>query len=664
MMTLRDFPGFGALVDTLAWLIEKFDNKDLAFAIAILIIFSACSIWAFLHFKRHFSCVKPLYLISKKLQNLAKTTQDVTTILDVYSAIFATEPKIKPLWNEYQKNLKINHKTGGYLNLIDSRLYFSVENIPGRGYEQWCATWAGVFLTIGLLFTFIGLSAALLKVADIGAADSIAMKAAITGILGVSSAKFITSIAGLLAYIGFSITTRHYQSIQQHAASMLADSVQQISQLQTPESLLYEQNEIARKQLQQMERFTDDLAVAIDKTLETRLQLLTTNFEKHFDKFQLDLSTATAKPITDAMSGMTEQLADIKQSFPRETAAPIVEAIQNMTQNIAQDFSTQVQQSAVGEINTVATQFADLALALAKIKDDITGVGQNFGIDIKNAAATLMVAAQKMGKGVDAQSQELEVRIEQFSGKLDNISVVLTQIPNNIDRALKESLQSLALGGADGGNALRDSGQQAGSVIEQATKKLEAVIDNFASRLNTVETSLHTLPGAIAMQINHLNQAGQTFEAAGQTVVNAGDSLRQATEPMQQTAHTIQMSLEQIKQSIAKAETSYKQTGESIQIALGSLKDTAKTAQQVFITHEERFGAVDKELGKALITLRDGVEQVTRETANVFAEYDQHMTKVVSCLSVVAEGLQDAAEEISDSNKQILAARQQSSRRV
>ena len=77
--------------------------------------------------------------------------------------VFEAEPAIAPLWREYRKNLKPNPQADGFLNLMDPRLWFSVESLPGRGYEQWCATWAGVFLTVGLLFTFIGLSAATLK---------------------------------------------------------------------------------------------------------------------------------------------------------------------------------------------------------------------------------------------------------------------------------------------------------------------------------------------------------------------------------------------------------------------------------------------------------------------------------------------------------------------
>jgi hypothetical protein len=47
------------------------------------------------------------------------------------------------------------------VNLVDPHVLFTADRLPGHGYEKWASTWAGVFLTLGLLFTFVGLSAAL-----------------------------------------------------------------------------------------------------------------------------------------------------------------------------------------------------------------------------------------------------------------------------------------------------------------------------------------------------------------------------------------------------------------------------------------------------------------------------------------------------------------------
>ncbi|MGV0951409.1 MAG: hypothetical protein ACOYB3_12115, partial [Azonexus sp.] len=568
---LRDVPGFGALVDGLTWAISHFDNKDLAFAIAFAILVVALGIWAFLYLRRHRPWLRPIRRLSTELRKLRGDNLDARARLAQADGVFASEPALASLWWEYRKNLKPTPQADGFLNLIDPRLWFSVESLPGRGYEQWCATWAGVFLTVGLLFTFIGLSAALLKVSSINGADSAAMKAAITGILGVSSAKFITSIAGLLAYIGFSLVTRHYQSIQHATARDLADAVQHLSLPLAPELLLYEQNETARRQLTRSEHLADDLAVAIDKKLEQRLKALAADFGHYLGALQQDLSGATA--------------------------APIVDAIQNMSETVAQQFSKQIQQATGGEVNTVAERFTAVAAELARVKDGMGGAGEAFGDDIRKAAADLREAAGKMGQGLDSRSRELEETIGQFGGKLDNISSTLGRVPDSIDRALNATLDKLT--------------------------------------------------GVMAVQVQNLDAMGQTFTTAGQTVTGASNALQQATQPLLQTATTMRTNIDQIRQGVAEATAIQQQTSQAVQLALDGLKRAADAAERTFKTHADRFGHADEALANALSRLRDGVEQVTKATQGVFAEYETHITSAVGSLSAVAGELQETVEELA-----------------
>ncbi|WP_295455392.1 hypothetical protein [uncultured Thiodictyon sp.] len=829
MAQLRDLPGFGTFVDGLSWAIGNFNSPDRAYLIAIAILAAAMVCWVWLHFLGHRRWVRPIRRLSAELRKLRGSNSDATARLVQAGELFEQAPALAPLWRDYRKHLQPNPQAEGYLNLVDPRLWFSVESLPPRGYEQWCATWSGVFLTVGLLFTFIGLSAALLEVGGIAGADSAAMKGAINRILGVSSAKFITSIAGLVAYIGFSLVTRRYQSSQQAAARDLADAVQHFSLPLTPELLLYEQNDIARRQLTHMEHLTDDLAVAIDVKMEQRLKALAADFGQHLGTIQHDLPGATAKPIVDA--------------------------IQNMSQTVAQEFSKQVQQTAGSEVNTVAERFTAVATELARIKDGMGGAGEAFGKDIRDAAIDLRDAAGKMGQGIDSRSKELAERISQFGGKLDSITSTLGQVPASIDQALNTTLDKLtdavgtlvnrlteggesgasalsaggeeagnrlkasaaqagidlkeridevsgkldgiagalsqvptnisgalnetmskltaaidvlvsrltaggqssasalsaggeeagnrlkvsagqagqdlqerigavsgkldgiagalgqvpgdislalsgtlaklteavgeltsrlAQGGRDGGDALRDGGQRAGEGIEnavgragnefdrlvtQATGKLveqfaaaqaglQSAIQDLASRLQTVESSLKMLPGAVAAQVQNLDAAGQTFKVAGQTVTGASNALQQAAQPLLQTATSIRESMDQIRQGVVDAAAIHQQAAQSSQAALDGLKRAADAAEYTFKTHEDRFGKADVELAKALGTLRTGVEQVAKATQEVFSDYDKHITQAVNSLSVVVTDVAEVAEGLSDSLQQMADARQ------
>ncbi len=683
MTLLRELPGFGAIVDGLSWAIGSFDNKDLAFAIAMGILVLAAVVFIYFHFWGHRRWVKPIRRLSAKLNNLQETADDAETRLIQADKVFEEENKLSILWREYRKHLINNPKATGYLNLIDPRTWFSLESLPGRGYEHWCSTWAGVFLTIGLLFTFIGLSAALLKVGGIDGGDSAAMKAAITGILGVSSAKFITSIAGLLAYIFFSLVTRRYQTSQQTAVHELTDAIQHLSMPLTPEILLYEQNETASRQLTRMERLTDDLAVAIDTKLEQRLKVLSTDFGVHLGSIQQDLPKETSKPIVKALDDLADHLGSLKDNLPRDTNAPIVQAIERMTQEVASEFSRQVQQTAGGEIDTVVDRFTAVAQELASIKGGMGEAGKSFGNDIGEAAIILSAAANKMGAGLDSRSEGLALTIGQFSGKLDNILASLGQVPTDISQALDTTLSKLTeaiealmmrltQGGKDGGDALREGVHQAGMDIEQAVGRagnefdrqvakatnqlvsqfgvaqanLHSTINELTNRLNMLESSLKTLPGAVEAQVQNLNAAGLTFQTAGQAVTTASGALQQSSQPLLKTAMAITTGLGELLQGVEKAASIQAQASQASQTALEGLKRASEAAERTFKTHEDRFGRADIDLAKALESLRAGVEQVAMETQGVFAEYENHITSIVSSLGGVASELQEVAEEM------------------
>ena len=132
---------------------------------------------------------------------------------------------------------------------------------PKHSYDKWAGTFAGVFLTLGLLFTFVGLSAALFKVGDAGA-DAVHLREAINGILSVSSAKFITSIAGIIFFILWTIIARWFVSSQLNVIDRFASRVQSLSTMLSPEVILIDQLMAAREQTDRM------------KTLPTMLRWL------------------------------------------------------------------------------------------------------------------------------------------------------------------------------------------------------------------------------------------------------------------------------------------------------------------------------------------------------------------------------------------------------
>lgn len=586
------------LVQPLTQAIAIFDNKELAFGIAGAILALALVIWIFLHFGRHRRFVTPIRQLTRRLGQAREASDQPGNRLDAANDAFEQAPPAhKALWREYRKHLQEDPKAGGFVNLVDPRVWFSANALPGRGYEQWCATWAGVFLTVGLLFTFIGLSAALLKVGGIDGADSAAMKAAITGILGVSSAKFITSIAGLIAYIGFSLVTRRYQSSQQQAIAALADAVQHLSLPLTPELLLYEQNDTARKQLERLDHFTDDLAIAIDNKLKN-----------HFE----ELKRGTGE-------------------MPKAIADPIISSISQLSGSIAQ--------SNVEGLAGVLTGVGDLIGALGKVKDDMGGAGNALGTQLAGFEANLELITSTLG---DTPRQ---------------INAALEQTLVRLTEAIDALVERLKQGGQDAGQTFGTSIEEAGKSFDQqvtdssaklseAVAQLQLTLQGFSTRLAAVETSLNRLPEAVAAQVSQLEQAGGTFTTAGKSVLVASHALQQASAPLATTAKQLLEAVGLAQQAVIDSTDTQEKMRQSLQTTLQQLQSTAQAATQTFETHEERFGSVDEALASAIGNIQQGVEEVIRQFNEALASYNQHLTGAVNSLRSGIDNLAEAIEEI------------------
>lgn len=667
------FTFFGKLNKIIIYAISLFDNPDLALYISYGIIGSAAIVALVITYRYHRPYTYRLSNLTKSLKDLqARRDLNQEQRLEEARTIFKKSPAgIHILWKEYDRHLKPDSVGGGYQNLIDPRVWFSLESIPGRGYEHWSNTWAGIFLTVGLLFTFIGLSAALLKVVDISGADSAAMEAAITGILNVSAAKFITSIAGIFSYIVFSLLTRFYISAQHKVVAEFADAIQHLSIPLTPEYQLYKQEETSRKQLDRLDCFTDDLAVAIDNKLKER------------------------------MEGLNLHMLGIQQALPRDTSTPIVQAIEDLSNRISsahqeglkemlKSFSAHLQSTGQGEMKALLEQLNAVARELMNVQGGMRGAGAEFGNDIRTAASELRNAAQEMQKSAAAGSGAINEQIAIFSKNLVQISQILGETPKQIDQALHQTLLKLTdaidqlvlriIHGNeaaqeefnkdmnDAGNVFGDRVDESSTRLAAAVARLEEILRHFSAQLAQVEKSLDRLPGAVAAQVSQLEQASGSFARASEGVLGAAQSMNEAARPVAQANVLLKQSVEQantlLKQSVEQANALLKQSVDQVQKsvqesagqqavlreAIGSmlsqLQNATQAAERTFIRHAERFGEVDVAMERAIMQLRDGVEEITRTLGSTLGQYDEHIHNAMSSLQGAIEDLAEAVEDI------------------
>jgi hypothetical protein len=206
-----------------------------------LVLGLALALWLLISFVYERSFLRVYSELTKAIAAARKqsVSQEVliTEVRDVFS-----KSRLDEGWEQYSASLDFSD--GKVFNYTDPAPFFDSDRLEGHNYPKWSATLGGVFLTIGLFFTFVGLSAALLQVAGDGHGGALGpdkLRGAVENILGISSVKFITSLAGILAYIGWSLAARSQADAQDRAVGRLVAEIRRLSIYVAPEILLLRQ---------------------------------------------------------------------------------------------------------------------------------------------------------------------------------------------------------------------------------------------------------------------------------------------------------------------------------------------------------------------------------------------------------------------------------------
>jgi biopolymer transport protein ExbB/TolQ len=155
---------------------------------------------------------------------------------------------ITAAWDEFRETL-LEDSSGEQpvlRNSVRPSSFFNLEDLHfGPGFFRFLP---GLFVTVGLLLTFLGLISALQQITGLSNASPEDMRISLDRLLGAASAKFIMSLTGLFASIVFTIVLRVLMSqVERRIHSLCADLENRLSFVSL-ESVAMEQLEIARGQ--------------------------------------------------------------------------------------------------------------------------------------------------------------------------------------------------------------------------------------------------------------------------------------------------------------------------------------------------------------------------------------------------------------------------------
>lgn len=355
----------------------------------------------------------------------------------------------------------------------------------------------------GLLFTFIGLVAALYFASKgLEAANTMEAQVELRKLLHAATFKFVTSIAGLFASLGFSWFEKHLLHTIHVKIRYFCRLLDERFIYVTQAAIAQKQLEESKKQTEQLERFNTDLAVSIAEALEQRLTpRLQEVFQPHFD----------------AIRHVANNLNQMNQ-----------EALQSMIDT----FNQQLQQNADHEMQSLRESLQGLA-------DNLAGSSAQ----LHERLTTLMEA---LGGQVAAMEGALDTSAEQFTERISGAA-------DTINQRVDESFELLHLAATDfhqGVNAMQQFVHAWNTLLEQTQLSLDA-LNNASENLDHASTTVADMLPRIEQLAATVNQGRQDFSDAREALEAAASSLQQTSTQVQQAWESYRQRFEQVDENAA-----------------------------------------------------------------------------------------------------------------
>ena len=532
------------------------------------------------------------------LQNDGNQIAKVQLIeIDAFFVDFKNQGKsrrrLAVLWEEFRETtVEIEGRSSYLHNTILPRVFFNRESL-GMEHGIWKHV-PGLFVSVGLLLTFLGLIAALdqtgdvlqgaisssvnavdqLELATVDNGDDVSTTKALQDLLKIASAKFIMSLSGLFCSIVFTIFLRWTAGRVDRKLLELCAIIEKGCEFLSEQILLNEVIKSAKEQ-------TD-----------------------HLKSFSTELVAQVARPL--------------KEDLPKAIRESIEEAIAPAVKNISQGTSQGIENL----VGNVAEQLVD---------------------GVQNSVESINSSVAEVSKLIE----KVTTRLEQSSSAMENATKSISQ---SIEQSVAKSMNL-------GEEQIREAGKVVASGIESATDSMKGeLIDPMNTLVQTLDEFASIVKNSteeLSDYTKSIEKSSLALDSANESIEKSSDMLTSAATPIQQAIHGIETSSlrmeEQLRTTsetmvsgVKEVTTHMVETVRGLSKAMESSQTTVQTCIKSlgnsisrFANQVENFNDIDEKLGNAFEEIKRSVEENVKLLRDYESDLNKNFTEALTRLQNV-----------------------------
>lgn len=573
----------------------------------------------------------------------------------------ASSPKrsVATAWDEYRETLVTRHEGDRLIlhNSVRPSQFFNPEDLHfGVGF--WRVV-PGLFVTVGLFLTFLGLISALHAMnAEEGVSEE-----AMANLLTVASAKFIMSLTGLACSIIFTALLRFGTGRLERAIHRVNRELEERLSFLSLEGLAVEQVEATREQKEHFRRIGMELVEELGRPLRE------------------DLPKTISESIGNAVSPLIAQVGELG-------TASVGEMVGDLSERITSDVG--------GALGQASEQLGNAGDRLGALVDRMDGSSNRMGSEMQSASERLAAAVEElratMTAGASATSGAFSEGVESILGAMrttlegirtntadgaramadaaGEMRVAAERFREEISKAAEEGAatarERMESSGGDVATVIGGAGEQVRSAIEGTGREIAAVTgavtekaaQNLLGPMDEVTGHMEEMVKALANGgaemrrasdgvkdgANATADASANFRGAARELAAAGNEVKPAVERLESATQNLAQSTRQVGENARQSTTSARQVLEAAQAALGgerqAISDTLEGLRQVLEGTRgqgDRLDDIDQKLGRAFEAYRSQVEAAVNALQDHVREMQAKVTPALETMREVVD---------------------------
>lgn len=563
-------------------------------------------------------------------------------------------------WCKFQETLVPSERDKIMRNSVRPATFFNLEDLGGGpGFYRHMP---GIFVSVGLLLTFLGLISALQSAGggfSVDASEDVRI-ASMKDLLGAASAKFIMSLTGLAASIFFTLILRFFLGRVEgkiHAVcSLLEDRLKFISLEETAEQHL----QVARGQeaafqkigTELVEKFGRQLREEMSHVMDKMGAVGAEGVEKMAGDLAIRLSqeigealTNAGKKISDAAEEMKGLINSMNQSAGKmtqdmegvmikltETAEEAKTSFSSAAEATGQAFNEGAEKflrAMTEHLNDIRKNTSEGARALKEAADGLRGSAEIFEKKMDEAAES---GARQVREGMISAGEEAGVAVAEAGG------VVIDALRNKMrEEVLKkigelvEQFNEISERLQDGSGKIKEAADNiklGGDISREGSEALSQASRDLQTASAPIQESIERLEGSVNIMSDSTERAaGVVTQSAREIAENAARVLEAARDALGGQQMLLQESLTR----------------------MGSVLNDMVTMLERMNEQQIRMGDMDEKLGRAFIEFKKQVDVAIGKLIEHVRTMNDELGPAVDKLHDVVDRAETFLRETEDS---------------